>query len=96
MCHALGRGARAAHQPLELWILVRIQAPQPFLPDPATAGLLFYRGLVNTKRLVCMSNMRAVPCKIGFMAKVEEPAVKSYFLFAPLEMFLIFHRAWGD
>jgi hypothetical protein len=29
MCHALGRGARAAHQPLELWILVRIQAPQP-------------------------------------------------------------------
>ena len=24
-----GRGARAAHQPLELWILVRIQAPLP-------------------------------------------------------------------
>ena len=32
MCDALGRGARAAHQPLELWILVRIQAPQP-LPE---------------------------------------------------------------
>ncbi len=26
---ALGYGAMAAHQPLELWILVRIQVPQP-------------------------------------------------------------------
>ena len=26
---ALGHGAMAAHQPLELWILVRIQVPQP-------------------------------------------------------------------
>jgi hypothetical protein len=25
----LGRGATAAHQTLDLWILVRIQAPQP-------------------------------------------------------------------
>ena len=45
MCHALGRGARAAHQPLELWILVQIQAPQPACLDQASrwAGLIFYR-----------------------------------------------------
>ena len=35
---ALGHGAMAAHQPLELWILVRIQAPQPFV-QPAQAGI---------------------------------------------------------
>ncbi len=37
MCALQGRGATAAHQPLELWILVRVQAP---LPIPAIAGLL--------------------------------------------------------
>ena len=33
MCHALGRG-RAAHQPLELWILVQIQCAPASLPGP--------------------------------------------------------------
>lgn len=27
--HFLGHGAKAAHQTLDLWILVRIQVPQP-------------------------------------------------------------------
>ena len=35
-----GRGARAAHQPLELWILVRIQAP---LPNSREGGAYFVK-----------------------------------------------------
>ena len=35
-----GRGARAAHQPLELWILVRIQAP---LPKSREGGAYFVK-----------------------------------------------------
>ena len=74
----LGRGAKAAHQTLDLWILVRIQAPQPIRPygRPAKAGLLFYR--------------LAVLCKMGFVANIR-PAIKSYFVY-PLRPHLHWHQ----
>jgi hypothetical protein len=51
-----GRGARAAHQPLELWILVRIQAP---LPNSREGGAYFLHGTAYFEKLAFMVFQRA-------------------------------------
>ncbi len=47
---SLGRGARAAHQPLELWILVRIQAPQSEPPTRAGGNFSLSAQIMSAHR----------------------------------------------
>jgi hypothetical protein len=51
---ALGHGAMAAHQPLELWILVRIQVPQPDMPR--SRGAFFLNRICAARAAHCRVN----------------------------------------
>ena len=71
-----GRGARAAHQPLELWILVRIQAP---LPNSREGGAYFVKQaslLASRGEPVFLPNLlflvRAEPTRSGPDRKQRE------------------------